>query len=286
MSPRVMAMSFALVMVLSLASFASVPYTGVVSIDTVDGRAGQTVVVPIRLADNNIHLAAIDLPLNYNSSALRLDSVSFVGSLLPTNMTGAALNDSVNKTVEITYLPPTTGVFPLPLVTATSGVIANMYFHVDPAATAGYVRVDSLYSRVDLGGGVSFVKQLLVTDSSGDANGTFFPAFIPGAVNVLTPTGVNDNNSSGLPRDFALLQNYPNPFNPSTVIPFSLPVASHVKMEVFNILGQNMATLLDENMSAGNHQVRFDASLYPSGIYFYRWTHAGGSETRKMLLIK
>ncbi len=224
--------------------------------------------------------------MNYNNPVLTLDSVSFVGSLVQSKMTGSAYIDVVNKNTLISYFPIISDSLTAPkaVVSQASGILAKMYFHLDPAASAGYISIDTIYRKVDVGGGVTLTTQVSASDTLGEYN--LYPGSVPGAINVLTPTGVNDHNASGLPKDFVLAQNYPNPFNPSTVIPFSLPVASHVKMEVFNILGQNLATLLDENLAAGNHNVRFDASLYPSGIYFYRWTHGGASETRKMVLVK
>jgi hypothetical protein len=104
-------------------------------------------------------------------------------------------------------------------------------------------------------------------------------------VKVLVPTGVDDD-PSGLPTAFALAQNYPNPFNPVTVIDFALPKSGQVKLEVFNVLGQLVETLVDKSMPAGNHSVDFNASSKPSGVYFYRLTHQFGSQTRKMVLLK
>jgi len=104
---------------------------------------------------------------------------------------------------------------------------------------------------------------------------------------VKSPTGIDDDvEPSMLPTFFSLLQNYPNPFNPTTVIEFALPQASRVKLEVFNILGQMTMTLVDDYLPAGNHQVIFDATNFPSGIYFYRLSHKDSKLTRKMTLIK
>lgn len=96
---------------------------------------------------------------------------------------------------------------------------------------------------------------------------------------------------AGLPRDFSVMQNYPNPFNPSTSIKFQLPVDSKVKIEVFNSLGEKIADLLNNQLSAGFHDVSFDASNQASGIFYYVVTASGadGSEFRsvkKMVLMK
>jgi len=89
------------------------------------------------------------------------------------------------------------------------------------------------------------------------------------------------------PDKFVLAQNYPNPFNPSTVIEFVVPVSGHTTMKVYNVLGQEVATLFEGNADAGRiYTAPFNASKLPSGLYFYRLTAAGKTETRRMLLLK
>jgi len=89
-----------------------------------------------------------------------------------------------------------------------------------------------------------------------------------------------------LPAKFALMQNYPNPFNPGTNIEFTIPKASEVQLIVYNLLGQRVAVLVNENKSAGWHSVKFDASNLSSGLYLYRLTSESYSETKRMMLIK
>jgi len=88
------------------------------------------------------------------------------------------------------------------------------------------------------------------------------------------------------PVQFELSQNYPNPFNPSTTIKFSIPQSSNVTLKVFNALGQEISTLVDQNMEAGTHTINFDATHLNSGIYFYRLEAGMFNEVRKMTLIK
>lgn len=88
------------------------------------------------------------------------------------------------------------------------------------------------------------------------------------------------------PDEYALLQNYPNPFNPATEISFHLPEAGEVIIEVFNIRGQQVTTLIDAKLESGFHSVSFDGSTVASGIYFYRLTSGEFIETKKMLLLK
>jgi len=85
---------------------------------------------------------------------------------------------------------------------------------------------------------------------------------------------------------YALMQNYPNPFSLSTSIEFQIPQEGHVTLSVFNTLGQPVATLIDQLMRRGTHQVTFDASKFPSGIYLYCLKAGGYSQVRKMTLLK
>jgi len=112
---------------------------------------------------------------------------------------------------------------------------------------------------------------------------------------ILTSVG-DDDNSSNVPSDFVLKQNYPNPFNPATHIDFSLPMASNVKLIIYNILGQEVISLVDNQMSAGNHTIVWNANDasgngLTSGIYLYKLTASGvnGGEfqdIKKMILMK
>ncbi|MCP5062358.1 MAG: T9SS type A sorting domain-containing protein [Ignavibacteriae bacterium] len=86
--------------------------------------------------------------------------------------------------------------------------------------------------------------------------------------------------------DYKLNQNFPNPFNPTTSIQFSLPEASQVKLVVFNVIGEQVAELVNKNMEAGNHNVEFNASELNSGIYVYKIEANGFVQIRKMILVK
>ena len=95
-----------------------------------------------------------------------------------------------------------------------------------------------------------------------------------------------DEQGSVLPKPFELAQNFPNPFNPATEIQFSLPRKCDVKLEVFNILGQRIATLVNRPMEAGYHTATFDGSKVASGIYLYRLQAGDFVESKKMMLVK
>ena len=100
-----------------------------------------------------------------------------------------------------------------------------------------------------------------------------------------TATAVEDN-WNGVPLVYTLDQNYPNPFNPSTTIRFTLGTEEIVTLKIFNMLGQEVTTLLHEKLGAGNHIVRFDAAKLTSGVYFYQINAGKFVETKKMLMLK
>ena len=111
-----------------------------------------------------------------------------------------------------------------------------------------------------------------------------------GALEVVLVIEVEMATSNALmadiPTNFELQQNYPNPFNPSSNIRFGLPESGEVRLDVYNMLGQRVATLVNQKMQAGWHSVTFDASGLSSGTYIYRITSGDFVQTKKMMLIK
>ena len=100
-----------------------------------------------------------------------------------------------------------------------------------------------------------------------------------------SPVGI-DQEEKLMPKEYSLQQNYPNPFNPSTTINFQIPTAGIVLLKVYDILGKEVATLVNEEKTTGNYQVSFDASFLSNGIYFYRLQASDFIQTKKMILIK
>ncbi len=98
------------------------------------------------------------------------------------------------------------------------------------------------------------------------------------------PVGVEGIDQ--MPLQFALAQNYPNPFNPTTVISYQLPVAGKILLKVYDVLGREVATLVNEVRQAGNHSVQRNAQGMASGVYFYRITANDFVRTKKLLLLK
>lgn len=97
-------------------------------------------------------------------------------------------------------------------------------------------------------------------------------------------TGINNKFNS--PITFQLKQNYPNPFNPTTTIEYQIPKQSHVVLEIYNVLGDRVKTLVNKEESAGNYKINFNASNLPSGVYFYRIEAGNFNQSKKLILLK
>ncbi len=163
-----------------------------------------------------------------------------------------------------------------------------------PAGTpSGYTeyKFGCNYPGVDtVNGGSSYL------DNEMKANVNHFFNIAAGAPIVLNNIfGVQDSVSaftavkkenSNIPNKFNLSQNYPNPFNPSTVINYSIPKSQMVMLKIYNILGQEVATLVNQEQVAGNYKVTFDASRLSSGVYFYSIKTGNFSAVKKMMLLK
>lgn len=106
-----------------------------------------------------------------------------------------------------------------------------------------------------------------------------------GYADIIAPVGIS-NTTNIIPDKFSLEQNYPNPFNPNTVISYQLPVVSFVSIKVYDALGNEVQTLVNENQNAGSYSVDFNAASLPSGIYFYKLVTEKFSESKKMVLVK
>jgi hypothetical protein len=131
-------------------------------------------------------------------------------------------------------------------------------------------------------------------DASGDANPFADTQYrllqidLDGTEHYTEPVALRTTDVALLnaPKDFSVDQNYPNPFNPSTTIRYGLPHASAVHLTVFNTLGQHVATLVQEEQESGYHEVKFDASTLPSGVYYYRLQAGDFVQSRRLVLLR
>ena len=108
-----------------------------------------------------------------------------------------------------------------------------------------------------------------------------------GFTDILWPSTTDITQEPGnLPSSFRLEQNFPNPFNPTTTINYTMPSKNFVNLSVFNLIGEQLQILVNEEQEAGSHQINFDGSSLPSGIYFYKISSSNFTETKKMILMK
>jgi hypothetical protein len=123
-----------------------------------------------------------------------------------------------------------------------------------------------------------------------DYVGIIVGAFDISAVLIYTNlnliSDVQDRGVSLLPKKQISHQNYPNPFNPKTIINYELPITNYVDISIYNLLGQKVATLVNERQQAGFHQVEWDASRFSSGVYYYRLEVGQFQEVKKMILLR
>jgi hypothetical protein len=130
----------------------------------------------------------------------------------------------------------------------------------------------------------------------GNCNANVFVYFVSGTLStgsyiqqtkvqgVTTPLGVSHNNE--IPKDYSLSQNYPNPFNPTTNIHFSIPKDGNVSLKIYDMIGNEISTIVNGLVKAGSYNVDVDASSWASGVYFYKLVSGNYSATKKMMLIK
>lgn len=161
-------------------------------------------------------------------------------------------------------------------IAAFVGLVLAAYGSAEPLVE-GRVRLAS--------GEAAAAAQVMVFDLTDLRHGPVAQATTDAAGYFALPLG-----GQALPQGFALGQNYPNPFNPSTVIPYQLPAAGYVRLEVFNVLGQRMATLVNGERPAGVHTAMWDATdaagqAVAAGVYIYRLSGEGVELTRRMVLI-
>ncbi len=172
----------------------------------------------------------------------------------------------------------------------TNPTVVSLCAHPNGDLYAGTVG-DGVFRSTDNGATWSATNSgltnLIVDALAVDSIGQIYAGTAGGGVfRTAQPTGVTPAHGSPLPESYALYQNYPNPFNPGTTIRYALPAAAHVALSIHDILGQTVATLVDEDQAPGMHDVSFDASRLASGTYFYH-IHAGNYfSAKKFVLIR
>ena len=239
------------------------------------------VVIPLEIT-NEANLTALDIPLKF-SEGVTLTEVNFDDTRVSYFDLKVARIDNIENTVVIGLLPQITAETK-PDLEAGSGVVANLVFTIDNKSLEE-ITLEAV-TMTDPNHDLTFVyhdydregtRSIRSVSRSGGSSGETIDFE---SVTVALLSG------KSLPEAFALRQNYPNPFNPVTRVAFDLPKASHVKLTVYNVLGQEVDVLMDQRMEAGSHVAEWDAESFSTGVYFYRIAADNFSQTKKMLLLK
>lgn len=244
-------------------------------VEKVEGVPGQSVAVNV-YGYNSKDVSMVYLALQMSSADLIYSSTSFTGTRGDIAFSQQASFNGNELLISLDFDESS------PL-TPGSGSLARILFNIDIAADEGVVTIDSTtYFDVQ-------PTQIILTDDEGGL--VYTPYFSAGEVNIKWPTDVDETDNEILPTEFALQQNVPNPFNPTTRIFFELPHATDVQLNVFNILGQRVRTLVNEFLPAGKHEVFFDGrgdqnQILASGVYFYRLEAGEFRQSLKMTLMK
>lgn len=199
--------------------------------------------------------------------------------------------------VVVHYVPFSASVdtiYYLATIAGLSGSLTASHFHVGAPGVSGPVVhpisfSDSTASNQWLGFADSIITHLAKGNVYFNVHSSNFPGGeIRGQVRLGSGvvTGIQELSET-VPQAFHLYQNYPNPFNPTTTIRFEVPHRSHIVLKLFNVLGQEVATLFDGFKESGSHLVQFNTHTLSSGVYFYRMFVEGGTPlTRKMIILK
>jgi hypothetical protein len=228
--------------------------------------SGQTAYV----ANNVFYSDSVSLLAAYKSISDTIKTVPFFADTLTTfmNAAGTAASNIISP-VSFTMAPGN-------IVKAIKlDSIARWYWRNPGTLDASIIKVDSI-KYVNLAYNTTAPAYSYGTDKK--------PAGAPEWFGIVL--GVEKLSGKGVPTAFTLGQNYPNPFNPSTTISYGITASSHVTLKVYDMLGKEVVTLVNEAQSAGLYRVRFDASHLSSGLYFYRLTAGSTTAAKKMLFVK
>ncbi|MEE9554084.1 MAG: T9SS type A sorting domain-containing protein [candidate division Zixibacteria bacterium] len=245
-----------------------------ISVSGFEGYPGDTILAPVDLV-NTFDVTGFSLRILYDFSAFLPLEVVIVDRSAHFDFFGANLTEPGVIGFVATSMIPRDNVIP-----PGSGSIALMTILIRDEAFPG--SYDFIFENVD---------ENSYDNNLSDTNATLIvPVLADGAIDVLSQTLIGDNSSG--PSEFELSQNYPNPFNMKTTISFSVKNPGHVDLEIYDILGQRVATLFSGYVEAGIRSFDWDGEIsagkeQSSGVYFYRLkTMWGESVTKRMTLLK
>jgi hypothetical protein len=237
----------------------------------------------------NLNIYSQEIIVSKDSLSLLFDNVSFTSqdSLMIYNVGTAILN------VDTIFSTEASG-FILNIILEDTTIHStvtwrnNFYtpFSIEPNDSAKLVFIFPLWIPETIYLRETWTDSIVILNNSQNNNVLVLPALIDFPLSV-------DNSINNYPKKLVLEQNYPNPFNPTTKIRFTIPEVGITTLKVYDILGSEIVTLINEEKNAGKYKVEFDATNFPSGVYFYQlrvYTAGGGAgkfiQTKKMVLIK
>ena len=256
---------------LSLLLFSSLAFASTVSVSIPDttGAPGDVIKVPILVKEilPSDTVWSADIILSFNPAIVQAESVIFSGTLVKDWFNDFnILNDSI--------------------------IIALAGSHtISGSGTLVYLRFKVLSSALPGDSSLIHFKKMVFNEGAPQVSSK-------DGILKITPTAVFENENLNLPQDFSLGQNFPNPFNPTTTIPFKVKSLEfgvgrpiRTTLIIYNVLGQEVRILVNENLNSGIYQVIWDAKndrgeKVPSGVYFYRLKSGDVSEVRKMVLLR
>jgi len=271
------------------------PWSGI-ALESVSGGSREPAgLVDLRPGDV-INITSANIEEDFGLTKLNEDDMAF--TLVST---GGAMLDPVVVTTDV-LADPAVAEAHEGMWIRIEGAVVTATNADDPSGPFGEFAINS---DGDSGSGLRVDDASNLLEYTGDDPGTVFSAgerleFVQGALwysfsnYKLEPLSFDDigavtntdTENSELPEGFALHQNYPNPFNPTTSISFDVPSTANITLRVFDMLGREVATLVNDQMQAGSHSVSFDASQLTSGVYMYRLSNGVDTQTRTMLLMK
>jgi len=251
-----------------------------VAVGAAQAKTDRIVSIPLEIT-NESDLMAADIPLRY-SDGVTLKEVDFANTRVEHfDLKIANINEETNTVIIglLTQLSPTM----VPDLEAGEGPIAHLIFEInDPSVTEVTLEAVEIEEPNHK---LMFIYHTVGADGKPNGQREAYPTFTSASFSL------DDADNSGLPATFALAQNYPNPFNPTTEISFSLPTNSYVELDIFNVLGQKVRSLVNQDMTAGDHVVQWDGrnsggATVSSGVYFYRIAAGDFTDTKKMMMLK
>jgi hypothetical protein len=247
----------------------------------------------ISQAEYILEVAASSMALPSMDAAQAIDSNpstfwSSAGHTTASNVEWIYINlGSTSKISQVTLLPRVvsgkTMCFPVNFKFQYS-LDGSNWTDIDGQSYTNYSCADTIAQEFNFGSAVTaqYIR-LYATKLNPDSYGNYYCQIAEMHVKEITSV---KNGISNQPKEYSISQNYPNPFNPSTEIQYSIPKSGIVTLKIYNILGQEVATLVNQEQKSGNYTVNFDASKLASGIYLYRIQSSDFSLTKKMTFLK